>query len=392
HSRGASPARRATTRRRTSSRATSDSLARSAPCSSSDNETENYTLPPMRAIDLAEKDALDASAVGHKAANLARFAASFRVPPAFCLSTSVYDELRRALYADGHEERRALRVCVADAYQRLGAKVGLPSPRVAVRSSATGEDSADASFAGQHETILDVSGVDDVLGAVLECWRSADNDRVTAYRARQGIEAAVHVAVLVQQMVDADTSAIAFGIDPVSGDREVVVIDAARGLGDKIASGEITPDRYVVRKSDLRVSGPPGGVLDDPRAREIAKLTLALGRANGHPVDVECAFANDELYLLQCRPITTLATFPAEWRHPGDAKMHWRRDDAHFGEPGPRLVTDATELGPSRGLQRRAEIFDLPLRPRLEGFCGRVYTTAERRALTGEIPDLQKQA
>src|SRR5205814_3778530 len=122
------------------------------------------------------------------------------------------------------------------------------------------------------------------------CWRSADNDRVTAYRARQGIEGTIHVAVLVQQMVDSEISAIAFGIDPVSGDKEVVVIDAARGLGDQIASGEITPDRYVVRKSDLDVSGPRHGVLDDHRAREIAKLTLALGRENGHAVDVECAF------------------------------------------------------------------------------------------------------
>src|SRR5438105_12973985 len=291
----------------------------------------------MRAIDLAEKDALDASAVGHKAANLARFAASFRVPPAFCLSTSVYDELRGALEPGGDVERDALRRCVADAYERLAASIGMHDPRVAVRSSATGEDSADASFAGQHETILDVSGVDDVVAAVLACWRSAGNDRVTAYRARQGIIAPVHVAVLVQQMVNADTSAIAFGVDQVTGDKSVVVIDAARGLGDKIASGEITPDRYTVRKGDLAVSGT--GALAEREAREIARLTIALERENGHAVDVECAFANGDLYLLQCRPITTLASFPVEWRHPDDAKLHWRRDDAHFGEPVPRLVT-----------------------------------------------------
>src|SRR5437763_3763933 len=153
----------------------------------------------MRAIDLADKDALDAAAVGHKAANLARFAASFRVPPAFCLATSVYEELRPALEPGGDEERRALRVCVADAYERLASKVGAREPHVAVRSSATGEDSADASFAGQHETILDVSGVDHVVDAILECWRSVESDRVTAYRARQGITEPVHIAVLVQQ-------------------------------------------------------------------------------------------------------------------------------------------------------------------------------------------------
>jgi rifampicin phosphotransferase len=343
----------------------------------------------MRAIDLAERAALDPTAVGHKAANLARFAASFRVPPAFCLSTSVYDELKRGLEPDGAPEREALRLCVADAYERLAATLHVREPRVAVRSSATGEDSADASFAGQHETILDVQGVDAVVDAVLECWRSAASDRVTAYRKEKGIDAPVHVAVLVQQMVDAETSAISFGVDPVSGDDEIVVIDAAAGLGDKIASGDITPDRYTVRKSDLSVTGPVHGSLDDHAARQIAKLTLALERENGHPVDVECAFAKGELFLLQCRPITTLANaFPVEWRHPDDAKLHWRRDDAHFEQPVPRLATDYSEYGPSYGLQRRAELFDLPLSPRVEGFCGRPYTAAVRRITTGDLAEL----
>lgn len=344
----------------------------------------------MRAIELGHEDARDARAVGHKAANLARFAATFRVPPAFCLATSVYDELKAAI--DGDAAARAeLRLLVSGAYERLAAAVGVAEPRVAVRSSATGEDSADASFAGQHETILDVGGVDAVVDAVLECWRSVGNERVTAYRREKGITDPVSVAVLVQQMVRSEVSAIAFGVDPVSGDREVVVIDAAEGLGDRIASGEVTPDRYVVRKGDLRVSGR--GVLSDAQAAEIAKLVLALERENGHEVDVECAFAGGELYLLQCRPITTLtAAFPVQWRFPGDERLHWRRDDAHFGAPVPRLVSDTGELGPSRGLQRRADHFDLPLRPRLEAFCGRMYTTGERRATTGELEDLNKRA
>src|SRR6202171_464906 len=347
----------------------------------------------MRAIALAEREALDPAAVGHKAANLARFSASFRVPPAFCLSTSVYDELRPALTAEGTSERHALRLCIADAYERLAGTIGARDPRVAVRSSATGEDSADASFAGQHETILNVSGVDAVVEAVLDCWPSAGNERVTAYRKEKGIDAAVQVAVLVQQMVDSDTSAIAFGIDPVSGDTEVVVIDAAAGLGDKIASGEITPDRYTVRKDALVVSGPPRGALDEAQARAIAKLTLALERENGHPVDVECAFANDELYLLQCRPITTLQSdFPVRWRDPSDAKLHWRRDDAHFGEPVPTLIAEMTERGPSAGLQRRAETLDLPMHPRLAPFCGRIYTTVERRHPADDPDELQRSA
>ena len=343
----------------------------------------------MRAIDLAEREALDPAAVGHKAANLARFAANYRVPPAFCLSTSVYDELRAALTPEGASEREALSLCVADAYERLAGTIGMRDPRVAVRSSATGEDSGEASFAGQHETILNVSGVDAVVEAVLDCWRSVGNERVAAYRREKGIDAAVQVAVLVQQMVDADTAAIAFGIDPVSGDTEIIVIDAAAGLGDKIASGEITPDHYTVRRSDLHVTGPLRGALDEPQAHAVAKLVLALERETGHPVDVECAFAKGELYLLQCRPITTLSnTFPVQWRTPSDAQLHWRRDDAHGGEPVPRLIGDITERGPSAGLQRRAEILDLPLRPRAEPFCGRSYTTAERRFPTGDMDEL----
>src|SRR6266581_5382094 len=105
----------------------------------------------MRAIDLAEREARDPAAVGQKAANLARFAATFRVPPAFCLTTAVFDELKAALTPEGATQRSALRACVAEGYERLAVTVVADRPRVAVRSSATGEDSADASFAGQHE-------------------------------------------------------------------------------------------------------------------------------------------------------------------------------------------------------------------------------------------------
>ena len=347
----------------------------------------------MRVIALGEAESLDASAVGHKAANLARFAANYRVPPAFCLSTSVYRELRPALEPGGGAEREALRAGIAEGYGGLAARVGEREPRVAVRSSATGEDSAEASYAGQHETILNVRGVDAILDAVLECWRSVASERVAAYRREKGIAAEVQVAVIVQQMVDADTSAIAFGADPVSGDTAVIVIDAAAGLGDKIASGEITPDTYRIQKDPLEVTLRHGDALNDGEILAIAKLVLALEEENGHEVDIECAFAKGELYLLQCRPITTLAaSFPVTWRKPGDEKLHWRRDDAHSGEPHPRLVTDYTEYGPSRGLQKRAELFDLPLRPRLESFNGRIYTTAERRVPTGDLAELGRSS
>jgi pyruvate,water dikinase len=334
----------------------------------------------MRVIALGEAESLDATAVGHKAANLARFAGSYRVPPAFCLPTSVYAELKAALTPEGAAERAALRAGVADGYARLAARLGVPEPRVAVRSSATGEDSAEASYAGQHETILDVRGVDAVVEAVLECWRSVGNERVAAYRKEKGIDASVEVAVLVQQMVDADASAIAFGADPVSGDDTVVVIDGARGLGDKIASGEITPDRYHVRKDTLEIALAEGDALSEHEVREIARLVLDLERENGHAVDVECAYARGELYLLQCRPITTLAaSFPVKWDRPEDAKLHWRRDDAHVGAAIPRLVTDYMKHAAAFGLRRRAEIDDLPVWARMEPFFGRTYVAGVRR-------------
>ena len=334
----------------------------------------------MRVIALGETESLDAAAVGHKAANLARFAANFRVPPAFCLSTSVYAELKAALQPEGSAERAALRAGVADGYSRLAATIGEREPRVAVRSSATGEDSAEASYAGQHETILGVRGTDAVLDAVLECWRSVGNERVMAYRREQGIDATVEVAVIVQQMVDADASAIAFGADPVSGDTSVIVIDAARGLGDKIASGDITPDTYHVSKSSLDVLSGGGDALSAAEIEAVARLVLALERENGHPVDVECAVARGELYLLQCRPITTLASsFPVKWRHPDDAKLHWRRDDAHYSNPVPRLVLDYRGHGPAHGMKHRAEVDDQPLLTRFEDFSGRVYVALERR-------------
>ena len=347
----------------------------------------------MRAIDLGDHAAQDPGAVGHKAANLARLASAFRVPPAFCLATSVYDELNGALAPEGEAARAELRQVVADAYARLGAAVGEPTVRVAVRSSATGEDGADASFAGQHETILDVQGAGAVVEAVLECWRSAGNERVTAYRREKGIDAPVHVAVLVQQMVRSDVSAIAFGVDPVSGDGSVIVIDAARGLGDKIASGEVTPDRYVVQRAGLAVLGPDGGALGADEARGVAKLVLALEEENGHPVDVECAYAEGELYLLQCRPITTLASaFPVEWSKPDDVKLHWRREDAHQSGPSKRLALAIWRNSAGYGIRKRAEIDDLPMTPRFEPFHGRLYLAVERRRREGDIGDLQRRA
>ncbi|OLC57126.1 MAG: hypothetical protein AUH85_04170 [Chloroflexi bacterium 13_1_40CM_4_68_4] len=332
---------------------------------------------------LGDPATLDAGVFGSKSASLARLRASFRVPDGFCLAATVFDELAGAIAHDGAAERKRLRTIVARAYRELGA------PLVAVRSSAIGEDGADTSFAGQHETVLGVLGVDSVVDAILACWRSASSVRASAYRRERGIATAPRVAVLVQRMVDAEISAIAFSADPVSADENVIVIDAAPGPGERIASGEVTPERYVIRKSDLAiVARAEECSLADAQTLVIAKLVRALEEAHGLPVDVECAFAGGELHLLQCRPITTLRrrdqTFPVAWRDPRDAMLHWEREDAHYSLVIPPLSLEYVRCGPAFGLRRRSELMRMPFFARFEPFNGQIYAALEWTAADHE--------
>ena len=327
---------------------------------------------------LGEPSSLDATTVGGKTANLGRLATSFRVPPGFCLDASAFDELRPAL--DGDVSARArLRELVAASYADLARRVGEREPRVAVRSSAIGEDSGDASFAGQHDTVLDVSGVDAVVDALLDCWRSVYSERATAYRKQRGIAGAPRIAVLVQLMVPADASAIAFSADPVSGTRDVVVVNAARGLGDAIASGTITPDSYTVRKRDLVITSRAcvdGGAVSDADIVAIARLAIQLETVMSGPVDIECALRDGELHLLQCRAITTLADeFPVTWQDPEDAKLTWEREDAHFDHVFAPLGTEFVTHGPDYGIRKRLAAIGFPLLVRHLPFNGRFYAS-----------------
>src|SRR5712692_3104685 len=263
----------------------------------------------MKTAFLGDAASRDAQQVGAKAATLSRLADRFRVPAGFCLDASVFDELGPALEGD-RDALAALLALVDAGHQELERLTGRSGPAVAVRSSAIGEDGAESSFAGQHETVLDVRGVDAIVDAVLACWRSASSERVVAYKKERGITAAPRVAVLIQELVPADSAAIAFSVDPVSGDRDTLVIDACIGLGEAIASGTVTPDTYAVRKADVailkRTIDGERPALDDEQVREVARLVLAVESAHGIPVDIECAFANGTLYLIQSRPITTL--------------------------------------------------------------------------------------
>ncbi|MDP9274121.1 MAG: PEP-utilizing enzyme [Chloroflexota bacterium] len=339
---------------------------------------------------LGEPASFDAATVGGKTANLGRLATSFRVPPGFCLDVSAFDQLRHALDGDA-VARGQLRELVSASYADLARRVGEPEPRVAVRSSAIGEDSGDASFAGQHETVLDVGGVDAIVDALLECWRSVYSERAAAYRTQRGITGAPRIAVLVQLMVPADASAIAFSADPVSGARDVVVVNAARGLGDAIASGTITPDSYTVRKRDLAIIAracADGGSVPDDDIAAIAGLAMQLETVMGGPVDIECALRGGELHLLQCRPITTLAEeFPVTWDDPDDAKLTWEREDAHFDRVFAPLSGEFITNGPDYGIRKRLVAIGFPLLVRHRAFNGRFYASEKPLVAEDRLPE-----
>jgi pyruvate,water dikinase len=278
----------------------------------------------MNLLWLGDPKSFDVTLVGGKAATLSRLARmSHRVPDGFCLPVTVMDE---AHPLDLQDE-------ISRAISGLMACHSLSELAVAVRSSAVDEDGATASFAGQHETYLNIVGADAIIQAVTRCRESARSERALEYRRKQGLSVErLQLAVLVQQLVASDVSAVVFSANPITGDRDEVVINASWGLGESIVSGTVTPDTFVVRKSDLSVTNhviadkqhmtvsASGGTrevdvprflreqasLSDEQAREMAQLALTLETTMGYAVDVEYAYAGGQLYLLQCRPITTL--------------------------------------------------------------------------------------
>jgi pyruvate, water dikinase len=221
---------------------------------------------------------------------------------------------------------------IRDAYAQLG-EMGRP-PAVAVRSSATTEDSADASFAGLQDTYLWVAQAERVLAKIRSCWGSLYSPESLSYRRRLGIaESTVAMAVVVQTMVDARTAGVMFTRSPLSGDRSVITIEAAWGLGSALVSGEVTPDRWVVAKITGEISvrdisdkhichsqAPAGGVeelaveesrrreacLSDPELQSLRAIGRQIERHYGRPQDIEWAIDRhtQQILLLQSRPET----------------------------------------------------------------------------------------
>jgi pyruvate, water dikinase len=248
---------------------------------------------------------------GGKSASLGELiAAEIPVPPGFAVSSEA---------SEGDLEQ------VAAAYRALG------EPPVAVRSSAVGEDSAEATFAGLQDTYLWVRGAERVCQAVRDCWASLDNPEAVAYRARLGDKRKAAMGVTVQRMVDAEISGVMFTCNPVTGDPSTLAVNASWGLGLAVVGGDVTPDEYRVSKVTgevLRrtvgskrvqyVAGAEGAeqvevpatrqgapCLDDGLLGALLELGRRVERHFGGHQDVEWAIDGDgELFALQSRPVT----------------------------------------------------------------------------------------
>ncbi|MDI6694624.1 MAG: PEP/pyruvate-binding domain-containing protein [Anaerolineales bacterium] len=311
-----------------------------------------------------EIDRGDVSIAGGKGASLSDMArAGLPVPPGFVICTGAFEQFLRESRLAGEIERRMqglnvedsamlerlaeeitqiieaqqpsenLRAMIVSAYQKLCADYG-DLAIVAVRSSAAAEDSQVASFAGQQETFLNIYGEDCVVNQVRACWSSFFKPRAIFYRGQKGNLKDTSMAVVVQRMVNPDKSGVMFTADPVQRRRDRVMIEAAWGLGEAVVSGLVTPDNYVVNKTDGRlvskfisrktvmiiredngigvrqVDLPPekaqAQVLTSEEIAQLADLGNLIEKHFGCPQDVEWAIEGNSLYVLQSRPVTTL--------------------------------------------------------------------------------------
>jgi pyruvate,water dikinase len=321
-----------------------------------------------------EIDRNDLRLVGGKGANLGEMTkAGFPVPYGFCVTTEGYREfilhnqltdfisqvIKDAnpdnISPIGAKIREKIKQSeipelvaqeIVQAIHKSGAR--LFTGAYAVRSSATAEDMAFASFAGQQDTYLNIRGEKSLLDSIRNCWASLFTDRAILYRIQNKIEhEKVQMSVVVQQMVLPEVSGIMFTADPVSGHRGIISIDAGYGLGEALVSGLVSPDIYKFRKSNRRIEDKiiaekklailpiDGGgtqkleitgakstsqVMPDSQIQSLAELGIAIEKHYGCPQDIEWCLEKGALYIVQSRPITTL--FPLPEPLPLDDALH----------------------------------------------------------------------
>ena len=345
------------------------------------------------------------SLVGGKVAPLAQLAETYPVPSGFCITTTAFDAwyLEQSLPA-------TLQAEIIAAYNQLNIKTNTENLRVAVRSSGVDEDGESSSFAGQYETCLNVVGEEVLIEAVLKCWESATSERVKQYNSQQDDQddtSVAPLAILVQQLVVADTSGVAFSANPVTGNEQEIILDVNWGLGESIVGGTGNTDNYVIDKTNFEVKERFIGkknvmtvlaeeytsevdiptmmcnqpVVSDQQAIELAQMAHSLEKVQGKAVDIECAWQDQKLFLLQCRPITTLKAaevdtevklekdkevdtdFPINWEDPSYDKMFWQHFLSHFPDQvTPLDYTTNINTIQNYGFNKGAEYYLLPFR------------------------------
>ena len=300
----------------------------------------------------------DVGIAGGKGASLGEMTrAGIPVPPGFVIladaferfltETDLNQELNTILHSVNHQEihtvdlaSEKIRKLITEAKMPLDIKQEiitnfkrLDAEFVAVRSSATAEDSASAAWAGQLDTYLNTTE-NNLLENVQKCWASLFTPRAIFYRFEKGMHGKkVSVAVVIQKMIESEVSGIAFSVHPVTEDRNQLIIEACFGLGEAIVSGQVTPDSYVVEKTprriiDKNITIQPRGLfrdakggnewrmltkeegqkptLSDDQIFELTELILKIESRYGFPVDVEWAYEKGTFHITQSRPITTL--------------------------------------------------------------------------------------
>ncbi len=330
-----------------------------------------------------EIDKNDIPVVGGKGANLGELTQNgLDVPPGFCITAGAYDyfieeagvgaKIREIIGDLDTEDSTALQVASRDirkiieesdipedlikeiekAYEELDKRVNLENTEVAVRSSATAEDLPEASFAGQQDTYLHISGKDELVNHARQCWSSLWTARAIYYREHQGFDHFdVSLSVVVQKMINSGKSGVMFTANPINNRKDEIMINASWGLGEAVVSGSVTPDEYIFEKETGQISEKhiaektsmivkkDDGVgtvevgvgeylgfdyvkeqcLTDSEIQQLARYGLKIEELYGEVQDIEWGFDKDtnELYILQSRPITTLK---------GDTSMEEREE------------------------------------------------------------------
>ena len=281
----------------------------------------------MNILWLGEKQSNNSSLVGSKAATLSSLFNDYNVPLGFIIPKNYFLE---STSTDGNVTKDKK---VSESYKKLSSLVDTKTLGVAIRSSSLDEDGSSSSFAGQHDTFLNVKGESNIVKAIIECSHSSSTVRASKYRERLNIESNnAQIPVIVQQMIPSEVSGVAFSSNPITKNNNEVFISTSWGLGESIVDGIVTPDNYIVDKGDksiklseinhkdIMILPSENGTVEsevspnmrgqssasDAQISEIFDLLIKLENQMKQAVDVEFGYYKGLLYLLQCRPITTL--------------------------------------------------------------------------------------